>query len=261
MGNLTDDIARLCGEIESLRESRKVFEAELDKETKEMKTEVSRMQAGFRKDHDNMAQRTKADRAKFVSNLDVEVSGFLNAFYKAHAEMAAITKKANVEFVSDIANHVSGLLTGYSKNRKEMAVSTKRNNAIFVADIIRFVNAKDKETKAMMDGFRAENAKMAKAGKADRKKFVNNLEGQVSVMRKANVDDLVGARGAWATLSPQGRKAKMVAEQKAKAEQEKKARMEAELRAKALEEMRQKTEAEKSKALQESSTEKKKEKK
>ena len=37
--------------------------------------------------------------------------------------------------------------------------------------------------------------------------------------------------------------------------------MEAELRAKALEEMRQKTEAEKSKALQESSTEKKKEKK
>jgi colicin import membrane protein len=142
-----------------------------------------------------------------------------------------------------------------------MGQATKRENTIFVADITRFVNTKNQETKVLMDGFRAENAKMAKAGKADRKKFVNKLEDQVSVMRKANVDDLVGARGAWATLSPQGRKAKMVAEQKAKAEQEKKARMEAELRAKALEEMRQKTESEKSKALQESSTEKKKEKK
>ena len=41
MGNLTDDITRLCGEIETLRDSRKVFGSQLDKETKEMKTEVS----------------------------------------------------------------------------------------------------------------------------------------------------------------------------------------------------------------------------
>ena len=65
----------------------------------------------------------------------------------------------------------------------------------------------------MMDGFRAEHVKMAKVTKADRKKFVNQLEDNVNAMRKVNVDDLVGARAAWVTLSPQGRKVKLAAEQ------------------------------------------------
>ncbi|MGC8658860.1 MAG: hypothetical protein ACP5U1_07275 [Desulfomonilaceae bacterium] len=258
MGALTEDIARLCGEIEALRDSRKVFESQLDQETKAMKTAVGVMRDGFRRDQKSMAVRTKADRAKFVSNLDAEVSGLLKAFDKSHAEMATKTKKANAAFVSDVANHVSGLLTGYHKNRKEMGIATKRENAIFVADIIRFVNAKNKETKVMMDGFRVEHSKMAKATKADRKKFVNQLENNVSAIRKVNVDDLLGARAAWATLSPQGKKAKLAAEQRAKAEQDRRARLEAEQRAKALEEMRAaKAEAEKPKA-HESSTEKKK---
>jgi hypothetical protein len=80
-------------------------------------------------------------------------------------------------------------------------------------------------------------------------------------MRKVNVDDLVSARVAWATLSPQGRKAKLAAEQRAKAEQDRKARMEAEQRAKALEESRARAEAERSRHQQESSAEKKKDKK
>ncbi len=261
MGNLTDDISRLCGEIETLRDSRKVFGSQLDKETREMKTEVSKMRGGFRQDQKNMAARTKADRVKFVSNLDAEVSGFLNAFDKAHAEMAANTKKANVEFVSDVANHVSGLLTGYHKDLQVMGEATKRENAIFVADITQFVNAKNKETKVMMDGFKAENAKMAKVTKADRTKFVNKLEDSVGAMRKVNVDDLTGARKTWAGLSPQGRKAKLMAEQRAKAEQENKARMEAEQKAKALEEARARAEVERSRQQHESAAYKKKDKK
>lgn len=261
MGKLTDDISRLCGEIETLRDSRKVFGSQLDKETKEMKTGVSTMRSGFRKDHKNMSVRTKADRVKFVSSLDAEVSGFLNAFDKAHAEMAANTKKANVEFVSDVANHVSGLLTGYNKDRKAMGEATKRENAIFVADVTRFVNAKNKETKVMMDGFKAEHTKMAKVTKADRNKFVNKLENSVGAMRKVNVDDLTGARAAWATVSPQGRKAKLMAEQRAKADQERKARMEAEHKAKALEEARSRAEAERSKAQAQSLSGMKKDKK
>ena len=198
MGNLTEDIFRLCGEIETLRESRKVFGSQLDKETREMKTGVSKMRAGFRKDQNNMAVRTKNDRIKFVSSLDTEVSGFLNAFDKAHAEMATNTKKANVEFVSDVASHVSGLLTGYKKVRKAMGEATKRENAIFVGDITQFVNAGKKETKVMMDGFRAEHTRMAKVTKTDRKQFVSKLENSVGIMRKANADDLAGARAVWA---------------------------------------------------------------
>ena len=252
MGNLTEDIARLCGEIETLRDSRKVFGSQLDQETREMKTGVSKMRAGFRKDQNNMAVRTKADRVKFVSSLDAQVSGFLNAFDKTHEEMAANTKRENVEFVSGVANHVSSLLTGYMKDRKAMGQATKRENTIFVADITRFVNAGKKETKVMMDGFKTEHTKMAKVTKSDRKQFVNKLEDNVGVMRKDNVNDLVGARAAWAGLSPQGRKAKLMAEQRAKAEQEKKLRLEAEQKGKALEEARARADAERSKAQEQS---------
>jgi hypothetical protein len=221
MGALTDDITRLCGEIEALRDSRKVFGSQLDKDTKEMKTEVSVMRGGFRHDHKIMAGRTNADRVKFVSNLDAEVSGLLNAFDKSQAEMATKTKKANAAFVSDVANHVSGLLTGYQKDLKAMSQATK----------------------------------------ADRNKFVNQLEKNVDAMRKVNVNDLVGARAAWVSLSPEGRKSKLAAEQRTKADQERKARFEAEQRAKALEEARSRAETERSKAQAQSSAGMKKDKK
>ncbi len=158
MGNLTDDISRLCKEIETLRDSRKVFESQLDKETREMKTEVSKMRVGFRKDQHNVAVRTRAERAKFVSSLELEVSGLLNAFDKTHTEMTSSTKKSIVGFVSDVANHVTSLLNGYKNDRKKMAQVTK----------------------------------------ADRKQFLTKLEGSVGEMRKANASDLAGARAVWA---------------------------------------------------------------
>ncbi len=130
-------------------------------------------------------------------------------------------KRANVEFVSDVANHVSSLLTGYHRDLQAMGAATKRENAIFVADIAKFLHSKNRETKVMMDGFNTEHTKMAKVTKADRKKFINKLENSVGVMRKDNVNDLVGAGDAWASLSPQGRKAKLMTEQRAKSEQEK----------------------------------------
>ena len=80
-------------------------------------------------------------------------------------------------------------------------------------------------------------------------------------MRKVNVDDLTGARKVWAGLSPQGRKAKVMAEQRAKAEQDNKARMEAEQKGKALEEARARAEVERSKQQHESADYKKKDKK
>lgn len=238
MGNLTDDITRLCDEIVALRDSRQIFSNQLDRETEEMKTEVAAMRTGFRKANMDMARRTKADRVKFVSNLDTEVTGMLKSFDKAHAEMAEKTKKANVEFVSNIANNISSMLTGYRKDRASMAVKTKKENVAFVKDVVKFVTAKAKETAVMMDGFKADHAKKAKAEKADRKNFVSVLGTEVSAMRRVNVDDLAGARKAWNTLSPAGRKAKLVAEQRAKADAEMKARMLAEARAKALAEMK-----------------------
>jgi membrane protein involved in colicin uptake len=62
-------------------------------------------------------------------------------------------------------------------------------------------------------------------------------------------------------LSPEGRKAKLAAEQRTKADQERKARFEAEQRAKALEEARSRAETERSKAQAQSSAGMKKDKK
>jgi len=257
MGKLTDDMIRMIGEIESLRDSRKVFRLQLDKETRERKTEVSTIRAELRDDQNNMALQTKADRVKFVSSLEAEVSGFLKAFDKAHAATAADTKKAIVGFVLDVADHVSGLLTGYRKDQKARGAATKRENALFVTDVTRFVNAKKKETKVMIDGFKAEHDKMAKVTKAERKEFVNKLKNMVGVMRKVNVDDLAGARAVWAGI-PIGAKARLMAEQRA-AEQEKKLRLEAEQKAKGLEGA--KAAAERSKAQAQSSVDAKTHKK
>ena len=238
MGNLTDDITRLCDEIVALRDSRKVFSDQLDQETKEMKSEVATMMTGFHKATADMAKRTKAERVKFVSSLDAEVLGMLKSFDKAHAQMAERTKKANVEFVSNVANNVSSLLTGFHKDHVDMAVKTKKENVAFVKDVAKFVTAKAKETAVMMDGFKVEHATKSKAQKADRKKFVSVLGTEVSAMRHVNAEDLAGARKAWKTLSPGAQKAKLAAEQKAKAEAEMKARLAAEARAKALAEMK-----------------------
>lgn len=238
MGNLTDDVTRLCDEIVALRDSRQIFANQLDRETKEMKSEVATIRSGFRKANMEMAKRTRAERAKFVSNLDAEVAGMLKSFDKAHAEMAEKTKKSNVQFVSGISNNISNMLNSYHRDRMDMAVNTNKANKAFVKDIVQFVAGKAKETAVMMDGIKADHAKKSKAEKAELKKFVSVLGTKVSAMRQVNAEDLAGARKAWGALSPAGKKAKMLAEQKAKAEAEMKAKMMAEARARALAEVK-----------------------
>lgn len=85
-----------------------------------------------------------------------------------------------------------------------------------------------------MKGFKLNRTSRSKSDKAARKRFVAELKSTVGDARKEFADDLAGARQAWATLSPAGRRAKVEAEKRA-AEQEAaqhRARAEAELRAK-----------------------------
>ena len=109
MGNLTEDMSRLCGEIETLRDSRKVFGFQLDKETREMKTGVSKMRSVFRKDQNNMAVWTKADRVKFVKELDDDVNAMRRVNIAEHTKMANMTKADRKKFVNNLEDNVGAM--------------------------------------------------------------------------------------------------------------------------------------------------------
>lgn len=69
MATLTDDMTRLCGEIQMMRRMRGALMNELEHKTRERRTAVSQMQANFANEHAEMAKRAKANRLAFVSSL------------------------------------------------------------------------------------------------------------------------------------------------------------------------------------------------
>jgi len=73
MGVLTDDMTRLSGEIAQLHGSLEAFVGDL-------KTGVVAMKADFRKAHRQMAKKTGAERAAFVSDLVKKVAGLRSEF-------------------------------------------------------------------------------------------------------------------------------------------------------------------------------------
>jgi hypothetical protein len=74
MGNLTDDMTRLCADIVSLRNARGTLMKEMAREAKDLEKSVSSMCAGFTKARKDMARKTGAERARFVSGLHKTVT-------------------------------------------------------------------------------------------------------------------------------------------------------------------------------------------
>jgi len=75
MGRLTDDMARLVGEIHATRETRGRLMRDLTDATVEMKRTVAGMQAGFRSARTDMARRQQRMLRGFVSGLTATVTG------------------------------------------------------------------------------------------------------------------------------------------------------------------------------------------
>jgi hypothetical protein len=73
MGQLTDDMTRLCGEIVAMRGARHSF-------VKHLRREVATMKASLRRHHHDMARRSKSDRARNFANLKKTVAGLRQAF-------------------------------------------------------------------------------------------------------------------------------------------------------------------------------------
>jgi hypothetical protein len=73
MGRLTEEMTRLCGEIVALRGARKGF-------VKDLTNNVAAMKANFRRAHNEMAKKTKAERRAAMAHLRKTVGDMRHAF-------------------------------------------------------------------------------------------------------------------------------------------------------------------------------------
>ncbi len=102
MGSLTESMTRLCHEIVGQRGARLTFIHDLGQN-------VAEMQANLRRDHSEMARRTKAERQIFVRDLGQEVETLLHGFRRAHKGMARKTKAERLAAVKQIKVCVRGM--------------------------------------------------------------------------------------------------------------------------------------------------------
>ncbi|MEI8355792.1 MAG: hypothetical protein WCG31_06855 [Deltaproteobacteria bacterium] len=73
MGNLTDDMTRLRGEVDALRSDRGALMRELASGAKELASTVSAMQADFAAAHTAMARKSSRERASYVARIKKQV--------------------------------------------------------------------------------------------------------------------------------------------------------------------------------------------
>ncbi len=92
IGNLANDMMRLCGEIATLQDSRAVLRSNLAQDRNDRKDTVSQMQADFRHAQAEMAAKTKSELNDFVANVKDAVAGL--------KERVATLRE---EFMEDIA--------------------------------------------------------------------------------------------------------------------------------------------------------------
>jgi len=73
MGNLTDDMTRLRGEVDALRSDRGALMQELARGARDLASTVSAMQADFAATHATMARKTRRERASYVARIKKQV--------------------------------------------------------------------------------------------------------------------------------------------------------------------------------------------
>ena len=73
MGNLTDDMTRLRGEVDVLRGARGALVQELARGARDLAITVSLMQSDFAAAHTAMAKKTRRERGSYVARTNKQV--------------------------------------------------------------------------------------------------------------------------------------------------------------------------------------------
>jgi len=109
MGNLTDDMTRLRGEVEALRGVRGALMNDLTRGARDLAATVSAMRADFTSAHAAMAKKTGEEREAFVAAVISEVNSLLGAFSRDRDDMARKGRHDRGVFLSEMRRQVTRL--------------------------------------------------------------------------------------------------------------------------------------------------------
>lgn len=109
MGNLTDDMTRLRGEVEALRGARGALMQDLTRGTRDLSTAVAAMRADFTSAHAAMAKQARGEREAFVAALISEVNSLLGAFSQDRDDMARKERHDRGVLLSEMRRKVTGM--------------------------------------------------------------------------------------------------------------------------------------------------------
>jgi len=110
MGRLTDEMARLCGEIVTLRGRRESF-------VKELYQDVASMRTRFRRDHAEMARVSRQKRLADSSLLRQSVASLLSGFRWSHETISRELHQECLAFVCNLKKTTTDMLHGYALDR------------------------------------------------------------------------------------------------------------------------------------------------
>lgn len=109
MGNLTDDMTRLCEEVGALRSARGALMRDLARGTNELAISVLAMRADFGAAHAAMAKEARENRAAFVTAMSGEVNALLADYRKVRSEKASEDRRSRASFCAGVRKYVAGM--------------------------------------------------------------------------------------------------------------------------------------------------------
>ena len=109
MGNLTDDMTRLRGEVDALRSDRGALMQELAHGAKDLTTAVADMRDEFAAAHKAMAKKTGKEREAFVAAVISDTNSLLGACFKDRVNMARKGRRDRGIFLTKLRNEVTGM--------------------------------------------------------------------------------------------------------------------------------------------------------
>jgi len=237
MGVLIDDMARLHGEVNLLRDERSTLAKNMKENTRNQKDATMRMREQFRNAHFAMAESSKQDRMAWFSGLKSNISAMKEGFYSdfaavrgAIAEMAASTQRANSDFVATLKSDVSQMKDGFrlahaamadksqtdrmaflaalkanvsrmqddfGKNRHESARTGRLARTAALSDLRTEVCNLTASARSELTEDRRLFSEMVREARANRVEFSDGLKKSADDLRKKCLEDITGARVAW----------------------------------------------------------------
>ncbi len=109
MGNLTDDMTRLRGEVDALRSARGALMQGLAQGACDLAATVAAMRADFTAAHTAMAKKAGEERGAFVAAVISDVNSLLGDFSRDREDMSRNGKHDRGIFLTEMRRQVTGI--------------------------------------------------------------------------------------------------------------------------------------------------------